>query len=189
MLTPPLIDRPNMIVGYREWSGRSGLLLTPKLVDDRSGRTNLAFLRGRPRSRERFVQGLTFVLRQIVPLVVDDQVKLSAIGQRRWLVEAQPPVLDTCTQRSHVTTLWRQQAYRQAGNRAARTARRASFDEAVTTVKEAVADAHVEVSQEEGAVKTAVLNSLTSASGQRTYEHAIREFVANATLRTIGARP
>ena len=26
--------------------------------------------------------------------------------------------------------------------------------------------------------KTAVLNSLTSASGQRTYEHAIREFVA-----------
>src|SRR5690242_12718891 len=27
-------------------------------------------------------------------------------------------------------------------------------------------------------VKTAVLNSLTSASGQRTYDHAIREFVA-----------
>jgi hypothetical protein len=26
--------------------------------------------------------------------------------------------------------------------------------------------------------KTAVLNSLASASGQRTYEHAIREFVA-----------
>ena len=26
--------------------------------------------------------------------------------------------------------------------------------------------------------KTAVLNSLSSASGQRTYEHAIREFVA-----------
>ncbi|MCA1605351.1 MAG: hypothetical protein LC775_07755 [Acidobacteria bacterium] len=26
--------------------------------------------------------------------------------------------------------------------------------------------------------KTAVLNSLTSASGQRTYDHAIREFVA-----------
>ena len=26
--------------------------------------------------------------------------------------------------------------------------------------------------------KTAVLNSLTSARGQRTYEHAIREFVA-----------
>src|SRR5689334_17489056 len=26
--------------------------------------------------------------------------------------------------------------------------------------------------------KTAVLNSLTSASGQRTYEHAIREFVS-----------
>jgi len=26
--------------------------------------------------------------------------------------------------------------------------------------------------------KTAVLNSLTSASGQRTYNHAIREFVA-----------
>jgi hypothetical protein len=32
-----------------------------------------------------------------------------------------------------------------------KTARRASFDEAVATVKEAVADAHVEVSQEEGA--------------------------------------
>ncbi len=27
--------------------------------------------------------------------------------------------------------------------------------------------------------KTAVLNSLTSASGQRTYDHAIREFVAD----------
>ena len=27
-------------------------------------------------------------------------------------------------------------------------------------------------------VKTAVLNSLTSASGQRTYDHAIREFVS-----------
>jgi hypothetical protein len=26
--------------------------------------------------------------------------------------------------------------------------------------------------------KTAVLNSLTSASGQRTYEHAMQEFVA-----------
>jgi hypothetical protein len=26
--------------------------------------------------------------------------------------------------------------------------------------------------------KTAVLNSLTSLSGQRTYDHAIREFVA-----------
>ncbi len=26
--------------------------------------------------------------------------------------------------------------------------------------------------------KTALLNSLTSASGQRTYDHAIREFVA-----------
>jgi len=57
------------------------------------------------------------------------------------------------------------------------------------TAKEAVADAQVEMSQEEateagaGAArprtpKTAVLNSLTSPSGQRTYEHAIREFVA-----------
>jgi hypothetical protein len=47
----------------------------------------------------------------------------------------------------------------------------------------------VEISQEKGAkrvlalpdlehAKTAVLNSLTSASGQRTYDHAIREFVA-----------
>lgn len=31
--------------------------------------------------------------------------------------------------------------------------------------------------------ETAVLNSLTSASGQRTYDHAIREFV---TSRQIG---
>jgi len=58
------------------------------------------------------------------------------------------------------------------------------------TVKEAVADVQVEISQEEGAEarlgasrtsnmpKTAVLNSLTSVSGQRTYDHAIREFVA-----------
>jgi hypothetical protein len=34
------------------------------------------------------------------------------------LVEAQPPVLDTCTQRSHVITVRRQEAYRQAGSRA-----------------------------------------------------------------------
>src|SRR6516164_3489471 len=57
------------------------------------------------------------------------------------------------------------------------------------TVQEAVADAEVEISQEEASeavlalpdlehAKTAVLNSLTSASGQRTYDHAIREFVA-----------
>src|ERR1700687_202695 len=57
------------------------------------------------------------------------------------------------------------------------------------TVEEAVADVQVEVSQEEGPkrvlalpdldhAKTAVLNSLTSVSGQRTYDHAIREFVA-----------
>jgi hypothetical protein len=56
------------------------------------------------------------------------------------------------------------------------------------TVKEAVADVQVEISQEEGAgarpsapglehAKTAVLNTLTSLSGQRTYDHAIREFV------------
>jgi integrase len=58
-----------------------------------------------------------------------------------------------------------------------------------TTAKEAVADVQVEISQEGPPkralalpdlehAKTAVLNSLTSASGQRTYDHAIREFVA-----------
>jgi len=62
------------------------------------------------------------------------------------------------------------------------------------TAKEAVADAEVvtevEVQEEEATkarplalpdleqAKAAVLNSLTSASGQRTYDHAIREFVA-----------
>jgi hypothetical protein len=58
------------------------------------------------------------------------------------------------------------------------------------TVKEAVADARVEIPQQEAQpkrvralpdleqAKAAVLNSLTSASGQRTYDHAIREFVA-----------
>ena len=57
------------------------------------------------------------------------------------------------------------------------------------TVKEAVADAEAEISQEEAAkrvlalpdlehAKTAVLNTLTSTSGQRTYDHAIREFVS-----------
>ena len=56
-------------------------------------------------------------------------------------------------------------------------------------MKEAVADAEVEISHEEPAkrvlalpnlehAKTAVLNSLTSASGQRTYDHATRKFVA-----------
>jgi hypothetical protein len=56
------------------------------------------------------------------------------------------------------------------------------------TVKEAVADVQIESWQEKTPkrvlalsdlehAKTAVLNSLTSASGQRTYDHAIREFV------------
>ena len=60
------------------------------------------------------MQGLTFQLRQIVPLIVDDQVELSALGQSCWLIEVQPPVLDPCTQRSHVITVWRQAGYRQA---------------------------------------------------------------------------
>ncbi|MEP7304449.1 MAG: hypothetical protein ABJA98_02915 [Acidobacteriota bacterium] len=57
------------------------------------------------------------------------------------------------------------------------------------TVKEAVADAHQERGKRKPPkrilalpdlehAKTAVLNSLTSASGQRAYAHAIREFVA-----------
>jgi len=70
------------------------------------------------------VKGLTFLLRQIVPLIVDDELKLGALGQARWLVEAQPPVLDACTQRSHVTTVWRREAYRQAGNRAVQNSAR-----------------------------------------------------------------
>jgi hypothetical protein len=41
--------------------------------------------------------------------------------------------------------------------------------------------------------KTAVLNSLTSASGQRTYEHAVREFVVDrlrpSPRRAIGPAP
>jgi hypothetical protein len=57
------------------------------------------------------------------------------------------------------------------------------------TVKEAVADARVEIPEKKlpkrilalpdlEHAKTALLNSLTSRSGQRTYDHAIREFVA-----------
>ena len=74
------------------------------------------------------------------------------------------------------------------------------------TVKEAVADVEVEISQEEaaearsGAPRSGTrqdggLNSLTSASGQRTYDYAIREFVAwycseprLALNRTVGLR-
>jgi hypothetical protein len=39
----------------------------------------------------------------------------------------QPPVLDTCTQRGHVITVWRQAAYRQADRRGAPNSPR-SFD-------------------------------------------------------------
>ena len=57
------------------------------------------------------------------------------------------------------------------------------------TAKEAVANGQAKISQEAGAqaragapgsrdAKTAVLNSLSSSSGQRTYDHAIREFVS-----------
>jgi integrase len=65
-------------------------------------------------------------------------------------------------------------------------------------VKEAVADADVETHKTKPPkrvlalpdlehAKTAVLNSLTSASGQRTYDHAIREFVAG-TVPSRGLR-
>ena len=64
------------------------------------------------------MEGLPFVLRHIIPLIVDDQLKLSALGQPGGLVEAQSPILDTRTQRSHVITVWRQEAYRQAGSQA-----------------------------------------------------------------------
>jgi hypothetical protein len=57
------------------------------------------------------------------------------------------------------------------------------------TDQEAVVDAEVKTPEEKVPrrvlalpdlehAKTAVVNSLTSTSGQRTYEHAIREFVA-----------
>ncbi len=57
------------------------------------------------------------------------------------------------------------------------------------TVKEAVADVPPKRRRKKGAkrvlalpdlehAKIAVLNGLTWASGQRTYDHAIREFVA-----------
>ena len=36
--------------------------------------------------------------------------------------------------------------------------------------------------------KTAVLNSLTSASGQRTYDHAIRRVSSAGTARSAGSR-
>jgi hypothetical protein len=55
------------------------------------------------------------------------------------------------------------------------------------TVKETVADANIEHSARKWPkrvlalpdAKTAVLDSLTSASGQRSYDHAIREFVGS----------
>jgi len=54
-----------------------------------------------PRLRERFVQGLTLVIRQIIAFVVDDQVQLSAVWQRSRLIEVQPPILYTCAQWRH----------------------------------------------------------------------------------------
>ena len=79
------------------------------------------------------MQGLTLVLRQIVTFVVDDQVELGALRQLRRLVEAQPPVLDTCTQRSHVTTVWRRRRIGKPAIEQSKTALRASFAEAVAT--------------------------------------------------------
>jgi hypothetical protein len=68
------------------------------------------------------------------------------------LVEAQPPILDTRTQRRHVTTVWRRTAYGQAGNLSSPEQRAGPGSMTLSaTVKEAVADAQVEASQEEGA--------------------------------------
>lgn len=62
-----------------EWSESPDSPLAPQLVDEGGSGTQSACLRGRPGLQERFVQGLTLVLRQIITLVVDDQVKLGPV--------------------------------------------------------------------------------------------------------------
>ena len=70
-----------------EWSERPDSPLAPELVDEGGTGTQLDCLRGRPGSQERFVQGLTLLVRQIIALVVDDQVKLGSVWQRSRLIE------------------------------------------------------------------------------------------------------
>ena len=70
-----------------EWSERPDSPLAPELVDEGGSGTQLACLRGRPGHQERFVQRLTLLVRQIIALVIDDQVKLGPVGQRSRLIE------------------------------------------------------------------------------------------------------
>jgi hypothetical protein len=83
MPAPPLIDRPNVIVSFRSGPDVQVHPLRRSSLTICGGRPELARLHGRPRSRTRLVQGLTFLLRQVVPFVVDHQIELGALGQLR----------------------------------------------------------------------------------------------------------
>ena len=61
------------------------------------------------------MQGVTFLVRQVITVIVDDQLQLGAFWQPSRFVEVQPSVLDTCTQRRHVITVRPPTSGRQAG--------------------------------------------------------------------------
>jgi hypothetical protein len=62
------------------------------------------------------VQGLTFVVGQIIGVIVDDQLQLGAFWQPSRFVEVQASVLHTRAQRRHVTTVRPPTAGQQAGH-------------------------------------------------------------------------
>ena len=61
------------------------------------------------------MQGVTFLVGQVITVIVDDQLQLGAFWQPSRFVEVQPSVLDTRTQRRHVITVRPPTSGRQAG--------------------------------------------------------------------------
>ncbi len=51
------------------------------------------------------MQGLSLIVREVVTLVVRNEVDNRPLGQSGRLVENEPPVLDTRLERAHVATL------------------------------------------------------------------------------------
>jgi hypothetical protein len=68
---------------------------TGQLVENGRRWAEVTRLSGFPEDRQRFVQGATFLVAEVVTLVVRDQVDNSPFGQRGRLVENEPPLLDT----------------------------------------------------------------------------------------------
>ena len=89
-------------------SGGSRLAGSPaaaQLVENRRCWLQLARFRGLPGFSQSFVQRAALVVREIVTLIVGDEVDNRSFGQARRLVEDEPPLFDSRSEWGHVATV------------------------------------------------------------------------------------